>query len=162
MHNFLAFCYDTDMIIHYICRGNAFRSIIAEAYTNSLQLSGVTVRSSGTVASEWKERNARNVPKTLAMLERHGIRQFAKDHYADDIRQEWIDEADVVVCLNQRVYDEAQARCTLPADTRVWDVTDTGEKDRIVKTEDDLLRYIELAYNEIRYNVDALVAELGR
>ena len=71
------------MIIHFICRGNSFRSIIAEAYLNSLEVKGWSVFSSGTTAALDKARNLVYYRKTLALLERHGIREFAKADYGD-------------------------------------------------------------------------------
>ena len=41
----------TEMIVHFICRGNAFRSIIAEAYLNSLKFENLKATSSGTAAA---------------------------------------------------------------------------------------------------------------
>ncbi len=41
----------TAMIIHFICRGNSFRSIIAEAYVNSLKFKNLKATSSGTTAA---------------------------------------------------------------------------------------------------------------
>jgi len=38
------------VIIHFICRGNSFRSIIAEAYLNSLEIKDSRVLSNGTTA----------------------------------------------------------------------------------------------------------------
>lgn len=36
------------MNIHFVCRGNILRSVIAEAHLKSLNLEGITVISSGT------------------------------------------------------------------------------------------------------------------
>ena len=56
-------------IIHFICRGNAFRSIIAEAYLNSLELYYLSVLSSGTAATLYEARNLANHRMTLELLE---------------------------------------------------------------------------------------------
>jgi hypothetical protein len=45
------------MLIHFICRGNSFRSIIAEAYLNSLRIKGLRILSSGTAAASDKAKN---------------------------------------------------------------------------------------------------------
>lgn len=116
------------MVVHFICRGNAFRSIIAEAYLNSLNMPGLTVLSTGTVASQYKELNSVNFPKTLSLLQKHGIQQHAKDHYADDTTQEAIDKSDIIILLNEAAYNEAAGRFKLPGNAYVWDITDIGEK----------------------------------
>lgn len=151
-----------NMIIHYICRGNAFRSFIAEAYTRSLELPHVTVISSGTLGSLTKQQNATYHRYVRETLERHHINQYAKADYADNLSNELIEKSDVIVCVNKRVYDEAHERgFMLPETTIVWDVLDFNEGDRIIRTEADIPRYVEMAYHEIVQNVDALVAELG-
>ena len=94
------------MIIHFICRGNAFRSIIAEAYLNSLKIKDWIVLSSGTAAASEKARNLASYGKTLELLEKHGIREFAKADYGDQLTQSRLEGADITACMNQRVYGE--------------------------------------------------------
>lgn len=150
------------MVIHYICRGNAFRSFIAEAYTCSLELSGVEVISSGTLGSLTKQQNANIHRYVRETLGRHHISEYAKADYAENLSDELIQKSDVLVCMNRRVYDEAHERgFTLPNRTIVWSILDVNEGDRMVGTEADVPRYVEMAYAEIVQNVDALVAELG-
>ena len=94
------------MIIHFICRGNSFRSIIAEAYLNSLEVKSCIVLSSGTAAALDKAGNLVSYTKTLALLEKHGIREFAKADYGDQLTQSRLEKAGLAICMNQRVYDE--------------------------------------------------------
>ena len=148
------------MIVHFICRGNAFRSIIAEAYLNSLMLDDWAVLSSGTTAAAHEERNLPNYRSTLAILEAHGVREFAKDGYGDQLTQERVDTADLTVCLNRRVYDECLQRVTFPASPRIWSIADIGEPGRIAHSDQERWRYREDAYQEIAGNVDGLVAEI--
>ena len=137
------------MTLQFICRGNAFRSIIAEAYLKSLQIPGLTVISSGTVASAHKEANKINYPKVIAVLKRHGIEQYAKKHYADDINQGLLDESDIVVCLNKLVYEEAISGFRLPKRVYVWDVADIDEADHIPTTEAEFEAALENGYEQI-------------
>lgn len=147
------------MIIHFICRGNAFRSIIAEAYLNSLELKDLSVLSSGTAATMYKARNLANHRRTLELLEEHGIRGFAKAGYGDQLTQSRLDKADITVCMNQRVYDECLRCVTFPASPRVWSVADIGEPGRISDVESERQLYREEAYQEIVRNVERLVSD---
>ena len=148
------------MIIHFICRGNAFRSIIAEAYLNSLELKDLSVLSSGTAATLHKERNLASHRMTLELLEEHGIRGFAKVCYGDQLTQSRLDKADITVCMNQRVYDECLWRVAFPASPRVWSVADIGEPGRISDVESERQLYREDAYHEIARNVERLVSDV--
>jgi len=43
---------------------------------------------------------------TLELLEKHGIREFAKAGYGDQLTQAHREKADITTCMNQGVYDE--------------------------------------------------------
>ena len=149
------------MIIHFICRGNSFRSIIAEAYLNSLRPNGWRVLSSGTTAALNKAQNLTYYRMTLELLGRHGLREFAKPDYGDQLTQPRLEEPGIVVCMNQRVYDECLQIVTFPEAPRIWSVADIGEPGRLARTESDSLRYREEAYQEIVGNVDLLISAIG-
>jgi len=149
------------MLIHFICRGNSFRSIIAEAYLNSLEVEGVSALSSGTDAVVNKAGNLVYYRMTLELLGQHGIREFAKAGYGDQLTQALLEEADSTVCMNQRVYDQGLQIVTFPGNTRIWSVTDIGEPGRIARTESEQLLYREEAYQEIVKNVDQLISDVS-
>lgn len=147
------------MIIHFICRGNAFRSIIAEAYLSSLELKDWAVLSSGTAAASEKVRNLASYGRTLELLEEHGLRGYAKPGYGDQLTQPRVESADVTVCMNQRVYGECLRCVTFPASPRIWSVADIGEPGRISDDESERQLYREEAFREIVRNVDRLVSD---
>ena len=151
----------TRVIIHFICRGNSFRSIIAEAYLNSLEVKGWSVLSSGTAAALDKARNLIYYRKTLALLEEHGVREFAKAGYGDQLTQSRLEKADIAICMNQRVYDECLRIVAFPASPRIWSVADVGEPGRIAYSESEEQFYREEAYQEIVKNVSRLVSDIS-
>jgi protein-tyrosine-phosphatase len=148
------------MIIHFICRGNSFRSIIAEAYLNSLEIKDSSVLSSGTVAAMGKVGNLAYYRMTLDLLEQHGIREFAKVGYGDQLTQSRLEKADISVCMNDRVYDECAGLVTFPARPHIWSVADLGEPGRISDVESERQLYREEAYREIVRNVDRLISDI--
>lgn len=149
------------MIIHFICRGNSFRSIIAEAYLSSLEIKDSRVLSSGTTAASDKARNLAYYRMTLDLLEKHGIREFAKDGYGDQLTQSRLEESDIAVCMNQRVYGECLRYVTFPASPYIWSVADIGEPGRISDDVSERELYREEAYQEIVSNVGLLVSDMS-
>lgn len=146
------------MIIHFVCRGNSFRSIIAEAYLNSLGIKDSGALSSGTNAAADKTGNLVYYRRTLELLEKHGIREYAKAGYGDQLTQARLDKADITVCMNQRVYDECLRYVTFHADPLIWSVADIGEPGRIARTDAERELYREEAYQEIVKNTDRLIS----
>jgi len=88
---------------------------MAEAYLNSLEVQGCSVLSSGTTAASDKARNLVFYRKTLALLEKHGIREFAKADYGDQLTQSRLEKTDIAICMNPRVYDECLRIVSFPA-----------------------------------------------
>ena len=151
----------TEMIVHFICRGNAFRSIIAEAYLNSLKFENIKAISSGTAAAADRAGNRAAYTETVGLLAKNGVREFAKTGYGDQLTPSRLVGADVVICMNQRVYDECQQLVSLPASTRIWSVADIGEPSRVAHTEPGKTLYREEAYQEIVEGISALISELS-
>jgi len=149
------------MIVHFICRGNAFRSILAEAYLNSLKIENLQAISSGTVAAAERSGNLAYYSETLGLLANNGILEFAKADYGDQLTPARLAGTDVVVCMNQRVYDECQPLAGLPVSTRIWSVNDLGEPGRVAHSVPEQTRYREEAYHQIVECIDQLVIELS-
>ncbi|MGH7241702.1 MAG: hypothetical protein ACREGB_05390 [Candidatus Saccharimonadales bacterium] len=146
------------MTIHFICRGNIFRSLIAETYLKSLQIPGITTLSSGTIADETRESNHTlgYTANTRELLARHKLTVHAKPS-AEQLTQERLADNQLVICANQIAYDEAVAIARLPKSTIIWDVTDIGEGSRIANSASQRKLYEEEVFSEITGLVDELV-----
>lgn len=144
------------MRIHFICRGNVLRSLIAETYLRSLQLPDISVTSSGTNVDLSSKTEREFFASTIALFKRHGIEQYAKAT-SHQLTQDRANNQDITICMNQRVIDEAKTIVTLPPHTLSWDIVDIGEGHRTVS--DDIRRYEEEIFQEIVGRVDKLVKE---
>ena len=142
------------MNIHFICRGNVLRSLIAETYLKSLNIKDVNPISSGTNVN-WDDPQEREYfANTLAVLDRHGIKSFAKSK-PEQLTQARIDaNHDIVVLMNERVVNEAAKIVKLPKDVLDWAIIDIGEGHRT--DTDSLQLYEEEIYQEIIRKVDSL------
>lgn len=147
------------MRIHFICRGNGLRSTMAEAYARSLNLPNITIVSSGAVANPFIAKGVPVSPNALAVLREHGIDRFAKRERTQ-LTPDLVRADDLVICMNRRVYDEAQTVVTLPASTQIWDVSDLGEGTRTYHDEAEALAHVHGMFDEISSDIDALMKTL--
>lgn len=145
------------MKIHFICRGNVLRSLIAETYLRSLQLPHITVSSSGTNVDLTNPTEREYFANTIALFKRHDIERYAKDT-SHQLTQERANSQDVTICMNQRVVDEANSLVDLPKNTINWDIVDIGEGHRTVP--EKIRLYEEEIFKEIVARVDELVKQL--
>lgn len=141
--------------VHFICRGNVFRSRMAEAYFRS---KGYEAISSGTAAIAHAEHNLLLEPRVQHLLERKGLGAYVRPHWVQ-LTQDRIDEDDIVVYMNRAVRDEAETLVKLPSDERVWDIIDLDEVDPVPTTDEELDRFLEEMYQKIAAKVDRFVAE---
>ena len=145
------------MKIHFICRGNVLRSIIAETYLDSLRLAGLEVSSSGVLVDYANPSEQGFFANTISLLALHDIAGFAKSK-PDQLIQDRVVGQDITVCMNRRVFDEAIEKVALPIDTIIWDITDIGEGHRAFQSGVRGL-YEEEIYQEISYQINGLIAD---
>ena len=143
------------MNVHFICRGNVLRSLIAETYLKSLGIDNVYAKSSGTNV-HWNDLQEREYfANTLLVLNRHGIDSYVKS-IPEQLTQERLDNShDITVLMNQRVVDEATKIVKLPSNILNWEIIDIGEGHRTVSHSRE--SYEEEIYQEIKQKVDELI-----
>ena len=125
------------MKIHYVCRGNVYRSRMAEAYTKSLGIRH-EVSSSGIQAKLGLNGNID--PVTLEELNKDGIAHLVTDTW-QQTTQSMLDDADVVVILSKSLRDAMEDEYVIDeSKTRVWDIPD-----------------VDGVYEKIKSNVDSLI-----
>lgn len=137
------------MHVHFICRGNVFRSRLAEAVTNGLQLPHVHATSSGTDALMntvgdicWF---ARDILQSEDLL-RHTASTWTQTY------QEAIDAVDHVIFLSPDVLDVYRTiGLTLPHPFTVWQVTDIDPV--AIQENAKILTEAKRVFGLIRHNV---------
>lgn len=142
------------MNVHFICRGNVLRSLIAETYLKSLNIDSINVISSGTNV-DWNDPQEREYfSNTINVLRRHAIDSYAKSR-PDQLNQVRADSHnDVVVLMNERVANEARQLVEFPGKVHNWMIIDIGEGNRTNIKERE--QYEEAIYQEITLKIGEL------
>ena len=131
--------------IHFICRGNVYRSRLAEAYAKSIlnDESKIKVSSSGIEAN--RALNGDVDTDTVKALKADNRLNYLVPSW-QQTTQEIIDTNDLIVFMNNTVYEDAAKLYTLPQEKCViWHVKD-----------------VDHIYPQVKENVDELFADRFR
>ena len=150
------------MRVHFICRGNAYRSRLAEAYLKSLG-TDIEVVSSGTVADAHRQQNARVIELVKDFLQSKALGK-GLNYEPQQLTQERLQPDDAVIFMSQRARDESTG-LQLPQNTTTWDVKDFDEVYPNPDSSDpafpaQFLDYTGQIFKQIQTNIDELVTKL--
>lgn len=140
------------MKIHFVCRGNTYRSRLAEAYFNSLVIPGYFAVSSGIAAR--RDLNGPITTYAARLIAAHGLTKYGKAGWAQSTKED-LETADIVVFMSPDVYRDC-CSCIGPVLHRsyVWSVEDVAPAELDEKTVEVLT---EAAFAEIVNNINGLV-----
>ena len=150
------------MIIHFICRGNTFRSRLAAAYFNSLNITEWQAISSGVGAN--KNLSGPICWYTKEILEKNNLSSLDKESWTfttiDDI-----DKSDILIFMNKNCYDSYVNVLKYDLAKKriyIWKINDIGDVlskiDSIDKTK--IINTANQIFNNIKNSVDNLVKEM--
>jgi protein-tyrosine-phosphatase len=133
------------MVIHFICRGNTHRSRLAEAYaaSSTAQIADVAIVSSGIEAD--RGLSGPIVPFVKRTLENDNLLRFTGTSWTQTT-QPMIDGSDVLIFMNDDVFDDARERFHIPVEkSQTWHILDAqGVHGQIRSAVDGLLRQLDL------------------
>jgi protein-tyrosine-phosphatase len=131
------------MVIHFVCRGNTHRSRLAEAYARSstAKIADLVVVSSGIEADH--DRNGPIVPFVRRTLENDDLLRFTGATWTQTT-QPMIDGSDVLVFMNDDVFEDATKRFRIPTErSQRWQIPDAeGVHEQIRSAVERLLRQL--------------------
>ena len=119
------------MKIHFVCRGNVYRSRIVEAYAKSLRLNGVCISSSGIEADRHYPPNE-FPPAYLAQW----ARLTAQEHNLDlklspnrtQTTSQLLNHRDYIVFVSASVFKDALNKYSFnQSNTKIWALKDVGD-----------------------------------
>jgi protein-tyrosine-phosphatase len=147
------------MTIHFICRGNVFRSRMAEAYARSLLGNTAVVNSSGVEASIYPE--VYISPFASIPLKEKNLLQFASQQ-CTLTSQAVLDAANVIVFVDPSIERDVKKKFTIPAKakTYTWQVADIDVRHPIASDDVEKIEVGRETLNEIMGLVDSLLTNL--
>ncbi len=150
--------------VHFVCRGNSFRSRLAAAYFAALVDGQFRITSSGIAAAQGKVKTAEAYTKAIA--HKYDLHHGISNHTVQTTGK-MLADADVVILLNKDVYEDALKEFDIDIrKTLVWHVADVSETAKrqvlAVHSEQALLDLAAPAFAEIRRRCDELKAYLTR
>ncbi len=144
--------------IHFVCRGNTFRSRLAEAYAKSLKYQGYIITSSGIETAEHENIDLSQYTKSIAKKYKLTARLSAHKRQAT---KKMLDDADVLVFLNKDISDDALKEFNLDArKATVWSIEDLGtyliKHPRVTRSKANYDKITEKLARQIFNKVDKL------
>ena len=142
------------MTVHFVCKGNTFRSRLAETYLNSKQLPNVKAISSGTEAEmndcgpiTWYSQK---------IIQQNHLVSFEKPTW-DQTTKFLLEEGDLTIFMHQNIYDFCVEHFGFSGTNfQIWDIPDTAAH----QEEAEKVEATEKIFEEIKQKIDELVSKL--
>ena len=114
------------MIVHFICKGNAYRSRLAEAYFNSKKLSNFRAISSGVEEEKHKEENGPISWAAERILQNNSLISYMSN-FSKQTTKNLLNKSDFIVFMSQEYLNYCKQKLTYKStDYDVWEIKDFG------------------------------------
>lgn len=150
-----------NMIIHFVCKGNAYRSRLAETYLKSKRIRGFKVISSGVLAA--KSQNGFISWYTQRIIQYESLTQYSKQNW-QQTTSVLLNKADINVFMDKKNYEYAKSNFGYNDDNyEIWNIPDLDDLGFTIKREtleEDLKRIkaTDDTYQKIREKIDELIS----
>lgn len=136
------------MNIHFICRGNTFRSRLAEDYIKSFGIPGIVISSSGIEGDLAEDGNITWYAKEILIKE--NLIQFDKNSWTLTSLKMLL-ESDIVIYMDNQVFEKARLKWGNRIDNKeheVWNIPD------IEILNSNTINKANIIYLQIKNNID--------
>jgi len=145
------------MTIHFVCKGNTFRSRLAEAYLNSKQLPNLKVISSGTEA----EKNELGPVSWFAqrIIQDNNLIPFEKPVWEQTTKL-LLEVGDLTIFMHQNIYDFC-VKCFdfNGKNFQIWEIPDIRTHLLTFAEEVQKMEATGKIFKEIQQKIDQLLAD---
>ncbi|MGA2967847.1 MAG: hypothetical protein ABSD69_01575 [Candidatus Levyibacteriota bacterium] len=146
------------MTIHFVCKGNTFRSRLAEAYLNSKQIPSLKVISSGIRADV----------NECGPITWYAQRLIQQDKLVPFEKPTWeqttkilLEKGDLTIFMHQNIYDFCVQNFGFGGKNfQIWEIADTDVHFQTAQEEAKKVAITEKIYAEIKQKIDALIKTL--
>lgn len=150
--------------IHFVCRGNIYRSRIAEMYAKSLGHKNILFSSSGIVAADYSVNNKSVSPLALYIAKRHRLKTQDSLHRTQTTNT-LLSKSDLIIFMQDDIYKDAARKFSFHGlKSKAWRVQDWDEAARAqqLSLEDASVQHdlAEQAFIKIKKQVDKLIEEV--
>ena len=155
------------MIIHFVCRGNAYRSRLAEAYLNSKRIPNLHAISSGVEEEIHRFGNGPVTWLAQRIIQYNSLIPFMS-FMSKQTNRELLEKSDIVVFFAKGYFDYCKEKLKFNfSKYEIWtipDVDDYGLTGKNQTREDDLkkLDISEKTFNEIKKRIDDLLIRIQK
>ena len=142
------------MTIHFVCRGNTYRSRLAETYLNSKGLPDIKAISSGIEADN-------NFSGSITwyvqrIIQKNHLQNFAKPMWQETTKK-LLNNTDFTVFMQKDIYNYCSSNLGFNnKNFEVWEINDLTEA---YDTDEEKIKETERIYLEIKQRVDNLLAK---
>lgn len=142
------------MKIHFVCRGNTFRSRIAETYFNSLRIPNWSAISSGIEAIN--NLNGDITTYAAQMITAHGMEKYCKKSWTQSTKEN-LENSEIVVFLNNDVEQDCRVHINLNLQKYyIWRVDDI---DTSLSAQSEIDLAADATFNKIVEEVNSMVEQ---
>ncbi|OGH41922.1 MAG: hypothetical protein A3H79_03870 [Candidatus Levybacteria bacterium RIFCSPLOWO2_02_FULL_36_8b] len=149
------------MIIHFICKGNGYRSRLAEAYLSSKRIKNLKVISSGVLAL--KSDNGFISWYAQRIIQYEDLINYSKPSW-QQTTSILLNKADINIFMDKKNYEYAKNNLSYGAGNyEVWNIPDIDDFGFIVKREtlekeQEKIKITEETYQIIRRKIDEFIS----
>jgi len=143
------------MTVHFICRGNTYRSRLSETYLNSKNLPNIKAISSGIEADY--NLSGPIFRYTQRIIKNENLQNFEKPMWQKTTK-DLLSKGDYTIFLKKDIYDFCVNNLGFNGKNfEIWDIDDFIPDQ---KSEPEIIEETEKTYDEIKKKVDELIINL--